>query len=235
MSELVERLKSILARIEELSKTSQSSVRLIAVSKTKPVENILELYHAGQRYFGENYVDELEKKANDPLILAQCPDIRWHFIGHLQSNKVNRILTRVPNLDCIQSIDSLDLANRINNNLQQQSKTLKIFLQINTSQEDQKSGIERKDLLSLYEHIRSNCSQLVCEGLMTIGSLTNVSSDDDSDFHALVQCQTELCENFQCSTKEIELSMGMSNDYERAIRAGSTVVRVGSSIFGSRH
>ena len=234
MSDLVERLKSILACIEELSQTSQSTVRLIAVSKTKPVENILELYQAGQRYFGENYVDELEKKSNDPLILAQCPDIRWHFIGHLQSNKVNRILTRVPHLDCIQTIDSLELANRINNNLQQQSKTLKIFLQINTSAEEQKSGIERKDLPPLYEHVRANCTQLVCEGLMTIGSLTNVSSDDDADFRALVQCRAELCEKLQCPLKSIELSMGMSNDYERAIQAGSTVVRVGSSIFGSR-
>ncbi|CAF4451148.1 unnamed protein product, partial [Rotaria magnacalcarata] len=80
-----------------------SPVRLIAISKTKAVEDIIELYRAGQRYFGENYVEELEKKSNNQLIRSQCPDIRWHFVGHLQRKKVPKILTRVPNLDCIQT------------------------------------------------------------------------------------------------------------------------------------
>ena len=139
MSELVDRLKGVLQRIAELSPGNPSPVRLIAVSKTKPVENILELYRTGQRYFGENYVDELESKANDPSILEQCPDIRWHLIGHLQSNKVNRVLTRVPNLDCIQTVDTIELATR-HTNLQQQSKNLHILLQVNTSQEDRSTA-----------------------------------------------------------------------------------------------
>jgi len=235
MSELVDNLKAVLKRINELSQPNQRSVRLIAVSKTKPVENILELYNAGQRYFGENYIDELEKKSNDNLILTQCPDIRWQLIGHLQSNKINRLLTRVPNLDCIQTVDSIELADRLNNNLKQQSKTLNILLQINTSNEPQKYGITPKDFLTLYEHIKLNCSQLICQGLMTIGSLDNVNTEDDSDFHVLVQCRKELCEKYNLSLNDIELSMGMSNDYERAIQVGSTIVRVGSLIFGSRH
>ncbi|CAF1039211.1 unnamed protein product [Adineta steineri] len=235
MSHLADNLKVILQRINELSQINQTSVRLIAISKTKPVEDIIELYHAGQRDFGENYVDELEKKSNDNLILTQCPDICWHFVGHLQSNKVNRMLTRVPNLVCIQTIDSIDLADRLNNNLKQQSKTLNILLQINTSNEQQKSGIDQKDFLSLYEHIKLNCTQLICQGLMTIGSLDNVNVEDDSDFQVLIRCRKELCEKFNLSINDIELSMGMSNDYERAIQVGSTIVRVGSLIFGARH
>jgi pyridoxal phosphate enzyme (YggS family) len=235
MTEIVNNYKTILQRIHEISPPNQPPVRLIAISKTKPVENIIELYHAGQRDFGENYVDELEKKSNDPLILTQCPDIHWHLVGHLQSNKVNRVLTRVPNLDCIQTIDSMELANRINNNLQQQSKTLNILLQINTSNEEQKSGIARTDFLSLYEHIKSNCPQLICQGLMTIGLYDNVNAEDDSDFHVLVQCRKELCEKYNIPINDVELSMGMSHDYERAIQVGSTIVRVGSLIFGARH
>jgi pyridoxal phosphate enzyme (YggS family) len=235
MSHLADNLKSILQRINELTQPNQSPARLIAISKTKPIEDIIELYHAGQRYFGENYADELEKKSADNLILTQCPDIRWHFVGHLQSNKVNRILTRVPNLDCIQTIDSIELADRLNNNLKQQSKTLNIFLQINTSNEQQKSGIGPNDFLSVYEHIKLNCTQLIFQGLMTIGSLDNVNVEDDSDFHVLIKCRKELSEKYNLPINDIELSMGMSNDYERAIQAGSTVVRVGSLIFGARH
>lgn len=236
MSDLVDRWRDVVMRIEQISnEINRRPARLIAISKTKSIETIIELYQAGQRDFGENYVDELEKKSNDETLRSHCPDICWHFVGHLQSNKVNRILTRVPNLDVIQTIDSLEMANRLNNNLQQQSKTLKILLQINTSQEEQKSGIQPENFLTLYEHIRTQCSQLICQGLMTIGSLDNVNSDDDADFKVLVQCRQRIVDKYQCSIEDIELSMGMSHDYERAIRAGSTIVRVGSSIFGARH
>jgi pyridoxal phosphate enzyme (YggS family) len=235
MSHLVDNLKAILQRIQELTPPNQSPARLIAISKTKPIEDIVELYQAGQRDFGENYVDELEKKSNENVILTQCPDIRWHFVGHLQSNKVSRILTRVPNLYCIQTVDSMELADRLNNNLKQQSKTLNILLQINTSHEEQKSGVDSKNFLTLYEHIKCSCTQLICQGLMTIGSWDNVNAGDDSDFQVLVQCRKELCEKYQLAISDVELSMGMSNDYERAIQLGSTIVRVGSSIFGARH
>lgn len=234
MSHLVDNLNAILQRIHELTPSGQAAARLIAISKTKPVENIVELYGAGQRDFGENYVDELETKANDAALLAQCPDIRWHFVGHLQSNKINRVLTRVPNLYCIQTVDSIQLADRLDNNLKQQSKTLNVLLQINTSNEQQKSGVDTTNFLPLYEHVKANCSQLVCQGLMTIGSIDNVNAADDSDFQALVQCRKELCEKHNLTINDVQLSMGMSNDYERAIQLGSTIVRVGSSIFGAR-
>ncbi|CAF1376097.1 unnamed protein product [Adineta steineri] len=234
MSELASRLKLILQRINEISSSTHSLVRLIAISKTKPVEDIIELYHAGQRYFGENYVEELETKSNHKLIRSECPDIRWHFVGHLQRKKVPRIITRVPNLDCIQTVDSVDLANRLNLILKKQSQKLNILIQINTSNEKQKYGIEPKQFLSLYEYIRNNCPLLMCQGLMTIGSLNNVQSENDQDFQVLTSCRKDLCEKYNYKLNEIELSMGMSHDYERAIQAGSTMVRVGSSIFGAR-
>jgi pyridoxal phosphate enzyme (YggS family) len=235
MSELVSRLKLILQRINEITPPNRSPVRLIAISKTKPIADIIELYHAGQRYFGENYVEELEKKSNDNLIRNQCPDIRWHFVGHLQRKKVPRILTRVPNLDCIQTIDSIDLANRLNLILKQQSlQKLNILIQINTSNEKQKFGIEPKEFLSLYEYIKINCPLLICQGLMTIGSLNNVQTENNQDFQILIKCRDDLCKKYNYQLNHIELSMGMSHDYERAIQAGSTIIRVGSSIFGAR-
>ncbi|UJR22763.1 hypothetical protein I4U23_025795 [Adineta vaga] len=234
MSELASRLKLIIQRVNELSSPARSPVRLIAISKTKPVEDIIELYRAGQRYFGENYAEELEKKSNDKLIQTHCPDIRWHFVGHLQRKKVPRFLTRVTNLDCVQTVDSIELADRLNMILKQQSQKLNVLLQINTSNEKQKYGIDRKQFLSLYDYIQKNCPTLICQGLMTIGSLDNVQAASDQDFQVLVQCRKDLCEKYNRNLNDIELSMGMSHDYERAIQAGSTIVRVGSSIFGPR-
>ena len=231
MSELTSRLKVIVQRIHELSPTA----RLIAVSKTKPVTDIIELYRAGQRFFGENYLDELEKKSNDALIRSECPDIRWHFIGHLHRKKAPRIVTRVSNLDCIQTVDSTDLAQRLHAALQQHSRKMNILLQINTSRETQKYGIARADFLSLYEYIRVHCPSLVCQGLMTIGSLDNVQAANDEDFQVLSRCREELCAKYNRPPADVELSMGMSHDYERAIQAGSTMIRVGSSIFGARN
>ena len=235
MSKVASRLKLIVQRINELSLPNRSPIRLIAISKTKPVEDIIELYRAGQRYFGENYVEELEKKSNNDLIRSQCPDIRWHFVGHLQRKKVHRILTRIPNLDCIQTIDSIDLASRLNSSLKQQSRNLNILIQINASNEKQKYGIEPKQFLSLYEYIKGYCPFLICQGLMTIGSLNNVQAENDQDFQVLIKCREDLCTKYNYELNDVELSMGMSHDYERAIRAGSTIVRVGSSIFGARH
>lgn len=234
MSELVERYQKIRDEVNNLSKENGRNVCLIAVSKTKSIESIVELYQSGQRDFGENYVNELEKKSTDSLIKSQCPEIRWHFIGHLQSNKVSRILSRVENLQSIQTIDSIELAQQLNKHLQQQSRKLQILLQIKTSNEEQKSGLSPENFLHVFNEINSNCQQLIFRGLMTIGSMDNVNNDDDSDFRVLIRCRDDLIEKSEIPIDQIELSMGMSNDYQRAIRAGSTIVRIGSSIFGSR-
>lgn len=232
MSERILRLKTILERIQQLTPSNQIPARLIAISKTKPIEDIIDLYQAGQRYFGENYAEELEKKSTDPLIIRQCPDIRWHFVGHLQRKKVARMIARVNNLDCIQTIDSIDLAKRLNENLKQ---NLNVLIQINTSEEKQKYGIDRTNFVTLYDYIRNHCSLLNCQGLMTIGSIENVQNDNDQDFRVLIQCRDELARKYNLKNEQIQLSMGMSHDFERAIQAGSTIVRIGSSIFGMRN
>lgn len=232
MSERILRLKTILERIQQLTPPNQIPARLIAISKTKPIEDIIDLYQAGQRYFGENYAEELEKKSTDPLIIRQCPDIRWHFVGHLQRKKVARMIARVNNLDCIQTIDSIDLAKRLNENLKQ---NLNVLIQINTSEEKQKYGIDRTNFVTLYDYIRNHCSLLNCQGLMTIGSIENVQNDNDQDFRVLIQCRDELARKYNLRNEQIQLSMGMSHDFERAIQAGSTIVRIGSSIFGMRN
>ena len=232
MNERIIRLKTILERIQQLTPANRTPPRLIAISKTKPIEDIIDLYQAGQRYFGENYAEELEKKSTHPLIIHQCPDIRWHFVGHLQRKKVPRMIGRVKNLDCIQTIDSIDLAKRLNETVRQ---NLNVLIQINTSQEKQKYGIEPTKFLTLYDYIRNHCSLLNCQGLMTIGSIENVQKDDDHDFRVLTQCRDELAQTHNLNIEQIQLSMGMSHDFERAILAGSTIVRVGSSIFGIRN
>ena len=233
MGELVHRLQKVLQRIQQVSSASRP-VRLVAISKKKPVSDIVTLYEAGQRYFGENYAEELEKKSTDPLIREKCPEIRWHFVGHLQKKKVPRFLNRVENLDCIQTVDSVDLAQRLDQHLQSQARKVNVLLQINTSGEQQKSGVDPREFLSLYEFVRSKCPSLTCRGLMTIGSLTNVHQQNDDDFRLLITCRDELAEKFSLAKDQVELSMGMSHDFERAIRAGSSIVRVGSSIFGAR-
>ena len=232
MSQLVVRFQTIVQRIQQVSQGR--AVCLIAISKTKPVNDIAELYQAGHRDFGENYAEELEKKSTDSLIREQCPEIRWHFVGHLQRKKVTKFLNRVQNLECIQTVDSIELAERLNSHLQSQARKLNILLQINTSNEKQKYGIQPDEFVKLYEHIRSKCLSLNCQGLMTIGSISNVQTESDEDFRILLQCRDKLVQQFQQRPEQIELSMGMSHDYERAIQSGSSIIRVGSSIFGAR-
>lgn len=202
-----------------------NSIQLVAVSKTKPESDILELYQAGHRHFGENYVQELISK------VPNLPnDICWHFIGHLQSQKTKQLLEHVPNLYVIETVDSMKLATKLNNTLHILSRPrLRVYIQVNTSSEDTKSGIFPSELESLLIHVTSNCPGLKVEGLMTIGS-----PGDLSCFDKLVECQELAAKCMGVERREIALSMGMSDDFEAAIEKGSSSVRVGSLIFGSR-
>jgi pyridoxal phosphate enzyme (YggS family) len=205
----------------------------VAVSKTKPVEAIIEAYETGQRHFGENYVQELREKAYSPLILEKCKDINWHFIGHLQGNKVNKVV-KLPRLHMIETIDSVKLAEAVNaswekNRVQDQGK-LKVLIQVNTSGEDNKSGIKPDELTELYQHVKERCTALEVDGLMTIGEFGyDYSKGPNPDFVCLMECAARLPKS-----EAVQLSFGMSDDFERAIEMGSTIVRVGSSIFGFR-
>lgn len=200
-------------------------VRLIAVSKTKPASDIQALYNAGHRHFGENYFQELLDKA------AQLPaDIQWHFIGHLQSAKSNKLIKDVPNLAVLETLDSSKLAGKLNNAcVLAEREKLSVYIQVDTSGETTKSGISLEELNELLGYIQNECPRLTVAGLMTIGA-----PGDLSCFDKLVSARDQAAAFLGVDASSMELSMGMSGDYEEAIRRGATSVRVGSTIFGAR-
>ncbi|CAD5111687.1 DgyrCDS973 [Dimorphilus gyrociliatus] len=241
MSEIAKNLSKVRDRIAHAIKNrpicyDSVNVRLVAVGKTKPSSQIQDAYNAGQRNFGENYVNELVEKSRDDVLNEACPDIKWHFIGHLQSNKVNKITT-IPNLYMIETIDSEKLANAVNKSWQrvEAKDALNVMVQVNTSGEDQKSGINPSEAHKLVDHIRQNCPSLMFKGLMTIGAMNyDLTLGPNPDFQQLIQCRKNVAEKLGLNELDIELSMGMSNDFEHAIENGSSNIRVGSTIFGAR-
>ncbi|CAI9733113.1 Hypothetical predicted protein [Octopus vulgaris] len=239
--EVGQALKTVYQRMEQgfLRRPPNSSKippRLVAVSKTKPVEMIISAYNNGQLHFGENYIQEIEAKGNHPDIVAQCKNIKWHFIGNLQRNKINKLLN-TPNLFMVESVNSTKLANSLNQSCSkyQSLVPLHVMVQINTSAEENKSGCHPDEVKEIVEFVINQCPNLKFCGLMTIGSFNHdLSKGPNPDFQKLISCKDEVCEHFQMSPEEVELSMGMSNDFEHAIEAGSSNVRVGSLIFGAR-
>ena len=228
-SSCVNALRQVLKSVEGIiSKNKLSGTpRIVAVSKLKPTSMIKELYDAGHRHFGENYVQELSQKA------AELPkDIEWHFIGHLQTNKCKEIL-KIPNIAMIETVDSEKLANELNKRLPDNYQQLKIMIQVNTTQEQQKSGISTNKLIPLIENIIKNNHKLKIVGLMTIGKFGDPSPQY---FQTLIQCKKEVITKFDKYFDEdtFELSMGMSADYQLATKYGSTNLRIGSTIFGAR-
>ncbi|KAJ0984422.1 hypothetical protein J5N97_002778 [Dioscorea zingiberensis] len=223
--------RSVLARVQQAAERSgraAEQVRLVAVSKTKPVSLIHQVYEAGHRCFGENYVQEIIDKA--PQLPA---DIEWHYIGHLQSNKVKSLLAGVPSLDMVESVDDQKIANRLDHVVASLGrKPLKVLVQVNTSGEESKSGVEPSGCVELAKHVKQDCPNLIFSGLMTIGMLDYTSTPEN--FKTLSNCRTEVCEALGIPEEQCELSMGMSNDFEQAIEMGSTNVRIGSTIFGAR-
>ncbi|KAJ3046081.1 hypothetical protein HDV00_003831 [Rhizophlyctis rosea] len=219
-------LNIVATRVKEAVEQAGESkeVRLVAVSKTKPASDIAAAYEAGHRHFGENIQELVDKAAQLP------PDIAWHFIGSLQSNKC-KLLATVPNLYVVETIDSQKKADAMNKACANHVEPLRVFLQINTSGEGSKSGMSPQECVSVAEHVIQNCSQLKLCGLMTIGSPDADDGDFNPDFQRLADCKQQV--DAKLGT-DLELSMGMSDDYELAIRMGSTNVRVGSSIFGAR-
>jgi PLP dependent protein len=207
--------------------SSPSSVRLVAVSKTKPNALLMECYHADQRIFGENYVQELVDKAS-----SMPADITWHFIGPLQSNKakllVSSVVPKAAGL-VVETVASLKLAKKLQSAMEDHSgKVLGIFIQVNTSGEDSKSGVEPAQVAELCRGIIEECPSLVIRGLMTIGAPGDVGC-----FDTLRTCRDETVAALALEAP-LELSMGMSDDFQQAIARGATNVRVGSTIFGAR-
>ena len=237
-ADIVASLASMRARVSEAHRKcppSQKEPRLVAVSKTKLPEMVLCAYKNGQRHFGENYVQELVEKSSHPLLVG-LDDIQWHFIGHLQRNKCNN-LTRVPNLWAVQTVDSERLATTLNTSWKKtgQGQKLSVFIQVNTSGEESKHGCLSSKATDVVKHVLEACDCLEFCGLMTIGQFGHdYNSGPNPDFECLIETRTEVCKNLTLDEKAVELSMGMSADFEEAISVGSTSVRVGSSIFGTR-
>lgn len=226
--------RSISANVQRLALAkngASGSVRLVAVSKLKPADDIRELYALGQRHFGENYVQELVSKAQE-----LPDDIQWHFIGSIQSNKI-KSLCGIKSLwatETIETVKHADLFNKEWSNLQ--SNRLNVFVQVNTSGESSKSGVAPDAAVGLCQHIMNACPSLRLLGLMTIGAIARSqdASHPNEDFEILRQVRSQVQQALGLAEGTLELSMGMSTDYERAIEQGSTQVRIGSSIFGAR-
>ncbi|KAJ9606085.1 hypothetical protein H2200_009046 [Cladophialophora chaetospira] len=269
---LLQNLSHIQSRITSTSSSlpspaSTRPVRLVAVSKLKPASDILSLHSppanldisasesSSHDHFGENYVQELLEKSR---LLPRTT--KWHFIGGLQSNKCAQLARDVDSLWAVESVDSEKKANLLNKGRGERNERLRkelgdeferngwedklrVFIQVNTSGEESKSGLEPEsvELVSLAKLIRSDesCPNLHLQGLMTIGAIarskaTTVETENE-DFITLRSARDKIAEKLEIENKEeLELSMGMSEDFESAIRLGSSEVRVGSTIFGER-
>ena len=234
-------LSSIIARIDAAKQSSQPPVRLVAVSKLKPATDILALHSPPHSYlhFGENYQQELLSKSQ---LLPR--EIRWHFIGALQTNKCKPLAEQIPNLWCVESVDTSKKADQLEKGRAAlcekeegyEDVPLRVFVQVNTSGEEEKSGVEPGDTAALCRHVRESCPHLKLQGVMTIGAIARSKEAkegvENEDFVKLREVRDEVVK--ELGIEELELSMGMSDDFESAIRCGSNEVRVGSTIFGER-
>ena len=199
-------------------------VELVAVSKFHPVEKIKEVYDCGQRVFGENKVQELLSKVNE------LPnDIKWHLIGHLQTNKVKFI---VPFIDTIQSVDSEKLLLEINKEAAKINKKINVLLQVKIAEEDTKYGLEVQEAKEIFSnYLENKYPNIIITGLMGMATFTDNKNQVKSEFLILKSLFDELSK-----FKNLEkLSMGMSNDFKIAIECGANSVRIGSAIFGVRN
>lgn len=201
-------------------------VTLIAVSKTKPVEMLQEIYDCGCRDFGENKVQEIMEK------YEKLPnDIRWHMIGHLQTNKVKYIVDKVY---MIHSVDSIKLAKEISKEAVKKNVTVKVLLEVNVAKEETKFGLLTEEVSDFYKEVIDLPGLKVC-GLMTIAPYVENSEENRQHFVNLKQLMVDIESEKTDNISVGELSMGMTGDYEVAIEEGATYVRVGTGIFGERN
>lgn len=223
----LEHITSQIANAQQKCGRARGSVQLLAVSKTKPVEAILEAAEAGQRAFGENYVQEGCDKVQ--FFADHHPDLNleWHFIGPLQSNKTRLI---AEHFDWMHTIDRAKIAQRLSEQRPAHLPPLQVLIQVNTSGEASKSGISAQELFPLAELI-STLPGLTLRGLMSIPQNVPDYTSQLAAFKQLAALQQQLAEKFDGIDT---LSMGMSGDMEAAIEAGSTIVRIGTAIFGQR-
>jgi len=226
---IAENIRSTLERIAGIAREcgrDPQEIQLVAVSKLFPTSAIEEAVHAGQTVFGENYIQEAQTKIEE--LGDSC---RFHFIGHLQSNKA-KMAVRL--FDVIETVDSLKLAKTLDRHLQDSGRTMKILLQVNIGKEENKSGAAAGQAEDLLRAIRA-LPHLEVIGLMTMPPFTDDPENARPYFRQLRQLAEQLAsKNLFPPEHKVELSMGMSNDYHVAIQEGATIVRVGTAIFGHR-
>ena len=220
---------SIQNNLRSIQASLLEKVTLVAVSKTKPVSDLMEAYEAGQRIFGENKIQEMTEKWE-----AMPKDIQWHMIGHVQTNKVKYM---APYVNLIHGVDSLKLLQEINKQAQKNSRIIDCLLQIYIAEEESKFGLDEKELETIFEFIqeeKNEMNHIRIVGLMGMATFTNNTAQVEKEFSRL---KTIFDSYSNLNTKNCQLntlSMGMSGDYKLAIKCGSTMVRIGSSIFGGR-
>ncbi len=215
---------SISENLLSIKTTLPSLVTLVAVSKTKPVSDLMQAYEAGQRVFGENKIQEMTEK------WEQMPkDIQWHMIGHIQSNKVKYM---APYVSLIHGVDSLKLLEEINKQAQKNNRVIDCLLQLHIAEEETKFGLNEEELNELLQSdIFKNLRNIKIVGLMGMATFTENQTQIKKEFQHL----KAIFDTFKIQNSSFNiLSMGMSGDYQLAIECGSTMVRIGSSIFGTR-
>ena len=204
---------------------SRDEITLIAVSKTKPVTMLQEIYNLGIRHFGENKVQELSEKSPQ-----MASDIKWHLIGHLQRNKVKQIINKVA---LIHSVDSIRLAESIEAEAAKKECIVDILLEVNVAEEESKFGFKVDEVFSAIDHI-SAFQHVRIKGLMTIAPFVENPEENRTVFARLKKLSVDIAEKNIDNVSVNILSMGMTNDYQVAIEEGATMVRVGTGIFGER-
>jgi pyridoxal phosphate enzyme (YggS family) len=217
---------SIEQNLTEIKSQLPNHVTLVAVSKTKPVADLMEAYNAGQRIFGENKIQEMTEKWEE-----MPKDIQWHMIGHVQTNKVKFMAEYV---SLIHGVDSLKLLQEINKQAQKHNRVIDCLLQIYIAEEESKFGLDEEELIEILRYVQNDKNELKnikIVGLMGMATFTEDQNQIKKEFQNLKTIFDKFTiHNSQFTT----LSMGMSGDYKLAIECGSTMVRIGSSIFGTR-
>ena len=202
----------------EASKYNNKNAILTAVSKKRAWEDIKVIYDQGQRIFGENYPQELISKSK---LLPK--DIEWHLIGHLQSNKVKKLLEEIPNI-VIESVDSVDIVDKINKYASEKDKT-KVYIEINISNEDSKTGCKEDVIYKIADEILKS-PRLELVGIMSLGNVGN-----KKEFEKMLKIKEEICDKYSLNKDKFIASFGTSQDYQEAIESGSDEVRIGHQIF----
>lgn len=224
-----ENLEEVEKRIQaacERAGRKREEITLIAVSKTKPIEDLKEAYDLGVRIFGENKVQELTEKYE-----ALPEDIQWHMIGHLQTNKVKYIVDKAA---LIHSVDSLKLAETIEKEAAKKDCIANILIEVNVAQEETKFGAHPDEVIPLIEKI-ALLPHVRIQGLMTIAPFVENSEENRTIFRSLQKLSVDIMQKNIDNVNVSILSMGMTNDYEVAIEEGATMIRVGTGIFGARN